>query len=333
MGNTDLTASLTLLEPTERHRVMDLVAATGVSIESWAVKRGGLPVANPAANPAFCYEWAFGEESEPVVLCVWHETLVIEDDRIVYRGNLRRSASELESRSNDRFQSDDLRSRAKSQAKRARDFDIRCQDAWRLKRPVRLILLKGERASENNLGRDSSKVEYRLLDSEPWMLASYDMFTGEIHLVRGESPAGEETSHASSGAALGLDKETIEMQPYLDQFDMVEAPQRREVQGSGYIRSALVRAEVLRRAAGVCEACGDSGFRMANGAIYLETHHVVPLSQSGPDVVWNVVAVCANDHRVAHFGELREEWRSRMIDHLSRCYPKADVTRGLSGDR
>jgi predicted HNH restriction endonuclease len=69
------------------------------------------------------------------------------------------------------------------------------------------------------------------------------------------------------------------------------------------------------------------GFRMANGAIYLETHHVIPLSEKGLDVVWNVVAVCPNDHRIAHYGVEREAWRHRMLRHLSLLYPDAKVDR------
>lgn len=328
MSSADLTAVLAALEPVGRHRVMDLVEEAGASVAAWAVKRGGLPVANPSANPAYCYEWAFGEGAEPVVLCVWYDTLEIDGTRIVYRDNLRRMAMKLEERANDRREPEKSRSRAKSQAPRARDFDFRCQQGRNGRLPVRLILLKGARADDDDLGRDTSSVDFRRLDSEPWHLAQYDMMTGDFEFVRGA--VEESAPQPVVDIDTSPEADVAEAQPYVDQFDVVEPPEKRGIQGSSYIRSARVRAEVLMRAAGVCEACGEQGFRMANGAIYLETHHVVPLSQSGPDVRWNVVAVCANDHRIAHFGESRDEWRSRMIDHLATCYPAADVTRRLS---
>jgi 5-methylcytosine-specific restriction protein A len=59
---------------------------------------------------------------------------------------------------------------------------------------------------------------------------------------------------------------------------------------------------------------------MVGGEIYLETHHVIPLSGNGVDHVRNVVAVCPNDHREAHHGERREEIRSRLLVMLAEMY-------------
>jgi 5-methylcytosine-specific restriction protein A len=307
------------LEPSERRLVMDLVAEAGINVDAWKVKKGGLAVARPAANPAYCYEWAFGSEAEPVALCVWHELLGISDDIIVYSGNMRRQASELESRAVDRYQTDKFRSRAKSQAVRARQFDVRCQDAWRLKEPVRLILLKGERSRETSLGLDASKVEFRRLDPEPWTLVSYDMDTGEFQLVRGQGNNEEQP------ALEPATPESERMVPvYLDQFAVETAPEKRDTLGFRWVRSAEVRSAVLARARGTCEACGSAGFRTVSGAIYLETHHVVPLSEGGPDVIWNVVAVCPGDHRIAHYGETQDAWRERMLGHLRALYPHAN---------
>lgn len=41
---------------------------------------------------------------------------------------------------------------------------------------------------------------------------------------------------------------------------------------------------------------------MASGQRYLEAHHIVALACDGPDTVENVVALCPNHHREAHFG-------------------------------
>lgn len=78
-------------------------------------------------------------------------------------------------------------------------------------------------------------------------------------------------------------------------------PDYRERMAGRYVRDAKVRAAVLSRANGLCEECGQPGFLKPDGAHYLETHHVISLSEQGPDQPHNVIALCANDHRRAHF--------------------------------
>jgi 5-methylcytosine-specific restriction protein A len=59
---------------------------------------------------------------------------------------------------------------------------------------------------------------------------------------------------------------------------------------------------------------------MAGGGVYLETHHVVPLSEKGVDHERNVVALCPNDHREAHHGERRDAIRTRLLAMLAEVY-------------
>lgn len=70
-----------------------------------------------------------------------------------------------------------------------------------------------------------------------------------------------------------------------------------------YRRNPDVVAEVLFRAKGICEICKkDAPFlRKSNGSPFLEIHHIIPLSQGGPDIVDNALALCPNCHRRAHF--------------------------------
>ncbi|MCQ9156197.1 HNH endonuclease [Acidomonas methanolica] len=70
---------------------------------------------------------------------------------------------------------------------------------------------------------------------------------------------------------------------------------------------------MLKRAHGRCEHCDQPGFRRGDGAVYLETHHIVPLHEGGPDRVDNVIALCPNDHREAHYGEAAAALRLRFI--------------------
>jgi 5-methylcytosine-specific restriction endonuclease McrA len=71
--------------------------------------------------------------------------------------------------------------------------------------------------------------------------------------------------------------------------------------GQAYRRDIRVREAVLEFANGRCERCGQEGFLTASGERYLETHHVIGVAERGPDTVDNVIAVCPNCHRQAHF--------------------------------
>lgn len=87
-----------------------------------------------------------------------------------------------------------------------------------------------------------------------------------------------------------------------------------------YVRDAKVRKNVLERAGGRCEYSSTPNnrslcptFMKRNGNPYLETHHVIKLSEQGRDLESNVIALCANHHREAHFGE---HWRRLQDEFL-----------------
>jgi len=67
-------------------------------------------------------------------------------------------------------------------------------------------------------------------------------------------------------------------------------------------------------------ACGELGFETDAG-YYLVVHHVVPLHCGGPDAIWNVVAICSNDHRRADFVKDGAVVRDHWIDLPGRLYP------------
>ena len=71
-----------------------------------------------------------------------------------------------------------------------------------------------------------------------------------------------------------------------------------------YDRSPIVAAEVLVKAEGVCGRCKSAGpFRRAtDNSVYLEVHHISPLSAGGQDAPENCIALCPNCHREAHHG-------------------------------
>jgi len=92
-----------------------------------------------------------------------------------------------------------------------------------------------------------------------------------------------------------------------------DSPNRSKLASWSYARDPKVREAVLSRAQGVCEFCDRPGFTKVDGSRYLETHHIIALADEGADRVTNVIAVCANDHREAHFGRGAKEIEKLMI--------------------
>ena len=92
---------------------------------------------------------------------------------------------------------------------------------------------------------------------------------------------------------------------------ILDAPDASETTGLGLpCAPPKFGARALERARGNLRMLRLHGFRMDSGAVFLETHHVIPLSEGGPDEIWNVVAICPNDHRRAHFGADRDSIRA-----------------------
>ncbi len=88
---------------------------------------------------------------------------------------------------------------------------------------------------------------------------------------------------------------------------------RERVTTQRYARDPQIRDAVLLRAGGTCEFCGKAGFLRQDGSRYLEAHHIIALADDGADRMTNVIALCPNDHRKAHFGRDRAELERRMV--------------------
>lgn len=92
----------------------------------------------------------------------------------------------------------------------------------------------------------------------------------------------------------------------------------REARQTYYRRSGLVKAYVLARAKGVCEACGKPApFSRSDGTPYLEPHHTRRISDGGPDDPRWVAAICPNCHREIHHGQHGKELNKHVISRLS----------------
>ncbi|PMO04347.1 hypothetical protein BCT19_01295 [Vibrio splendidus] len=71
-----------------------------------------------------------------------------------------------------------------------------------------------------------------------------------------------------------------------------------------YRRNPDVVAERLHIAGGKCEYCEQPApfLRKKDNSPYLEVHHIIHLSDDGPDCLDNTEALCPNCHRERHYG-------------------------------
>lgn len=95
-----------------------------------------------------------------------------------------------------------------------------------------------------------------------------------------------------------------------------DTPDRVISEGWSYERDPAVHEAVLRRADGRCEFCGKLGFMKPDRTRYLELHHIIALAKDGADRVTNVIALCPDDHREAHFRVRSEEIEDEMMAKL-----------------
>jgi hypothetical protein len=111
----------------------------------------------------------------------------------------------------------------------------------------------------------------------------------------------EEELYYAVRQAMKVDK--MERKSQLESRDSIY-PDVYEVATKAFRRNPNVIAEVLIRANGICEKCGNEApFRRAtDGTPYLEVHHIMRLADGGKDTVENAIAVCPNCHRELHYG-------------------------------
>lgn len=312
-----LAAELEALRPRHSHAVIDLVRRAGVSVDRWFVRADGTPAVSPRSNPAYCYNWSFGGGQEPAVACLWHASMKVRDGSIQFQSNLRALATKLEEIAVEPARPVEHRERAHPQAARARHLDDLIRGCATAGRDVRVIVNEGDMRDESSLGEDSSFVKVRLLDAVPWSVASYDPMTGECRLQR-KASAVAQTSRAPAAV------EPPAPPRLADQHDLfgADSPERASSITHSTRRDPAVRLAVLQRADGRCELCDAEGFRMDDGRLYAETHHVQPLAERGVDRVWNVVALCPTHHREAHYGSRRAQMKAQLLELLVTMCPQ-----------
>ncbi|WP_339742810.1 HNH endonuclease [uncultured Maricaulis sp.] len=268
------------LRPRKKRTTMSVLDELGFDVSDWANYKRGSSWA--AANPKYCYEWGFLNPGKLAVLNLWIQNTDISDGRVSQPNNFREDA---------RFWK--ANGRGADWGKRAAKLDEIMRHAVEEQLPLRVIFLDGTMRDAQAANATTSKVTARDLDPEVWHVASYDFATGQHTVVRGD-----------------IEEE------YMDQFDLPSnsnPPDKYETTSSTFKRDRAVRKLALKLARGKCRKCGMPGFKMPDGRRYLETHHIVPLSEGGIDHITNVIAICPNDHREAHFGLESDAMRVELL--------------------
>jgi len=272
---------------------MDLVCAAGVDISDWKNCKGGKLYA--ARNPKYCYEWAFVEPKKVVVLNLWHDAMEERGDGVVFiEMNPRKFASQ----------------RSGIETVRALRTDGAIQTAQKESLPIRVIVLEGTRRDISDPKAGASHVAKRLLDPMAWGVSSYNWKNGQCVITRGFQYGN--TSKVSESAIDDL----------ADIPEGSDFPDRAKVISQVIKRDPRVRAHALKRANGRCEYCDVRGFPTTNGGFYVEAHHIIALSDSGRDTVDNVIALCPQHHRQAHYGIDAESLEAEFIKVLEKLNRK-----------
>lgn len=191
----------------------------------------------------------------------------------------------------------DLNFLRSSDARGERNQD-RVKLAIREKLPIRIIVLDGKMGSPKG-----SIVSKRQLDPAIWRVTALDQNTGDYTLTR--------------GAEIQNAIDDLSAPPEGNQF-----PDRASAVVQVIKRDNRVRAHAIKRAKGKCEYCNIRGFLTTNGDFYLEAHHIIALCDSGRDTVDNVIALCPQHHRQAHYGKDAESLESEFIKILEKLNSK-----------
>lgn len=245
------------------------------------------------------YDWCFSDSKNGThLLNIWHDHMTEEDGEICFIDD----SAEWADRNRETAVS--------VQLNRASAVTSLIQTAYYTKQPVHVAILNGVRKKIRS--RETNEAQQRELDDILWY-PHHRGDDGRIRVIRGKPQPVDFDPNAE-----------ILQNSQAKPLPIPAPPIKVERNGTATFErdSEVVKLAKRRAFDGRCELCGEEGFRTAKGEFYLEGHHVIPLNCGGLDDVRNVVAICADDHRRAHYGEERHVIRDRMIwEILSKHYP------------
>lgn len=83
-----------------------------------------------------------------------------------------------------------------------------------------------------------------------------------------------------------------------------------------YQRADAIKHYALARAKGICEGCEKPAPFMTKKGPYLECHHLYRLADGGPDHPENVIALCTNCHREAHYSKNIKQFNNELSNKV-----------------
>ena len=283
------------LRPTRHEPVMDLVERAGIDVSGWALTADNVPVANPRANPNYCYNWSFGSPAEGFVLCLWYDELSERDSQIVSDNDMGHHLQALERLRSEAGSDAVKRSRLSQQIRRAQEFLYAVEESRRRNQSLRVIISAGIRREDTEKAEASSRVAVRELDDEPWYVHDRDGARGHWIIVRGVPPG-------ASDDLIPLPSED-DTSPGADDARRMGAIRVRRGQ-------AKFRADLIGAYEGKCAVTGTRVEEL------LEAAHIVPHAQGTDYRVSNGLLLRADIHTLYDLHLLSVDERYRV--HLSK---------------
>ncbi|WP_457492762.1 HNH endonuclease [Streptomyces sp. P5_D11] len=162
-------------------------------------------------------------------------------------------------------------------------------------------------------------------ERETWpldVLAALEADTGELHDDTGDYRPGDVDPKARDTAE--SDKDAYRR---LAQKAEANAKQRGRLKkptlADRFVRDPSARAAVITRSKGDCESpecAGHPDERTTGGLPILQVDHVRDLTKGGPDVPWNMIALCPNCHALKTYGVNREKLRRLLAATAKRLH-------------
>jgi 5-methylcytosine-specific restriction protein A len=144
-------------------------------------------------------------------------------------------------------------------------------------------------------------------------------FKAEIVTVARDRIGKEEDAFRPTADPIELDRRVRQLldRTHLPFPSGTVTPQKVSTSSTAFLRDPRVKAYVLKRARGRCEACGTPApFKTLLGLDYLEVHHMKALAEGGSDRVQNAVALCPNCHRALHYASDAAERANRAYKRI-----------------
>lgn len=198
------------LNPLQHYPVRELVQAAGVDVRSWGKSIDEKEIENPNLNTYQNSRWSFGEGNGPLIVCIWFSSILVRNNEIVYEDSLKQYMEELGNLLASPSRKSEEKIRLRNKIGKADAFNKLISHAFRKRLPVRIIVLSGTRADEDDAAISSSKASLRLLDPAEWHIHSYSVETGFFTAKRG-IPLAPPTEEALGESANPLESPALQM--------------------------------------------------------------------------------------------------------------------------